>query len=281
MKKKTKAENVNVGIVIRPQPTAFELMMNFQCDLRAEAGLAPLPHWKKTRDTPEWTKNICRKFRNTILKSVLKLRPKNGIVNWRNYGRCIGIMERYKVFLAKDVPKIFERDGLDEVSDEKWAKIQPLMGEEEARQYYLKLLERPADDKASLPELLEIAIERLVVNLEKQKQIAFFHATCQDAKTGAMFMKGIGEGYTAFLNEDGEFSGDDRRANIHLELVAWQYDIEKMRKFVLPVSRKKLFGEIKKLPEFKDKKQNWFDDVCKDINLSMGRVGRPWQFARP
>ena len=126
---KAKDENKNLGVAIGPQPTVFEQMMDLQCDLRAEAGLKPLPHWKKSRETPEWTKNICRKFRNTILKSVLKLRP-NGQVNWRNYGRCIGLMERYKTSLAKDVPAMFKADGLDKVSKKKWAKIEPLLGEE-------------------------------------------------------------------------------------------------------------------------------------------------------
>jgi hypothetical protein len=278
MKQISKPENEDMGIRIRPQPTAFELVMNLQCDLRAEAGLKPLSHWKQTRETPQWTKNICRKLRNTILKSVLKLRP-NGKVNWRNYGRCIGIMERYKTFLAKDVPRILKKDDLDKISQKKWAKIQPLLGEEQARQYCLKILQRPANDDASLSELLETALERQMANLEKRKQIAFYHLPSQDAKTAAMFMQGMSEGYTIFLNEDGEFAGDDRRVDIHLELIAWQHDIEKMRKSVLPVSRKKLFGKIKKLPEFKNKKQDWFNDVCKDINLYMGRPGRPWQFS--
>ena len=277
---KMKTENQQMAIAIRPQPTAFELVMNIQCDLRTELGLKPLPHWKQTRETPQWTKNICRKLRNTILKSVMKLRP-NGKVNWRNYGRCVGIMERYKTFLACDVPRILKADGLDKISEKKWAKIQPQLGEEQARQYCLKVLERPANDEASLSELLEIALERQMANLEKQKQIAFFHLSSQDAKTAAMFMHGMSEGYTIFLNEDGEFAGDDRRADIHLELIAWQFDIEKMRKSVLPVSRKNLFGKIQKLPEFKNKTQDWFNDVCKDIELSMVRPGRPWKFSQP
>ncbi len=280
MTQKAKAENENLGIVIRPQPTAFEQMMDLQCDLRAEAGLEPPRHWKKNRETPEWTKNICRKLRNTILKSVLKLRP-NGRVNWRNFGRCVGLMERYRTFLAKDVPAMLKADGLDKVSKKRWAKIEPLLGEEKMRQYYLKILERPADDQTPAFDLWTIALERQMVNLEKQKQMAFYHLTSQSAKTGAMFMKGMGEGYCIFLNEEGQFSGDDRRADIHCELLAWQFDIEKMRKSVLPATRKKLFAEIQKLPEFKNKTQDWFDDVCKDIKLSLTRRGRPTQFARP
>jgi hypothetical protein len=281
MSRKAKTENENMGVVIRPQPTAFELMMDVQCELRAKSGLTSLPHWKQTKESPEWVKHICVKLRNTILKSVLKLRPKDNVVNWRNYGRCIGFIERYKIFLAKDVPRILNEEGFDNVSEEEWAKIQPRLGEEQMREYYLKILERPADDKASLSELLDIAIERQMTNLEKMKQIAFFHLGSQSAKTTAMFLKGMSEGFKIFLNDNGEFSGDDRRADIHLELIAWQFDIEKMRKSIPPKSRKILFGEIKKLPEFKGKTQDWFDDVCKDIKLSIGPRGRPWGYSKP
>ena len=270
-----------MGVVIRPQPTAFELMMDVQCELRAKSGLTALPQWKQTRESPEWVKNICVKLRNTILKSVLKLRPKGNEVNWRNYGRCIGFIERYKIFLAKDVPRILKEEGMDNISEEDWAKIQPRLGEEQMREHYLKILERPADDKASLSELLDIALERQMANLERQKQIAFFHVVNQSAKTAAMFWKGMSEGFQIYLNEDGEFSGDDRRADIHLELIAWQFDIEKMRKSIPPKSRKTLFGEMKKLPEFKSKTQDWFDDVCKDLKLSIGPRGRPWGYTKP
>jgi len=253
--------------------------MNAQSDLRAEAGLEPLPHWKPTRMTPGWVKNTCRKLCNTILKPILKLSFK-GKVNWRNYGRGIGLIDRYKTFLAKDVARMIREDGLDKISKKKRAKIQPLLGEKEARQYYLKHLGRPANDKTPLLELFEIGLERQLTNLEKQKQTAFAHLANQSAKTVNIFLKGMSEGYTAFMNVEGEFSADDRRADIHLELIAWQHDIEKMRKSVLPKTSNHLIGELKKLPEFKNKKNDWFKDVFKDIHLSIGRRGRPPNFAQ-
>ena len=279
MKQKAKSETGNFGT--KSQPTAFDIMMNVQFDLRAEAGLQPLPHWKKPRETPQWTKNICRKLKDTILKPVLKLKPRRRKFSWRNYGRTIGIIERYKTFLAKDVPRILKKEGLDKIGKKEWAKIQALLGEETARNHYLKILKRPAKDKTPLAELCDIALERQLAHLEMQKQIAFHHLGNQDAKTTRLFMVGMGEGYTTFLNEDGEFSGDDRRTDIHLELIAWQYEIEKMRKSVLPKTRNDLFREIKKVPEFKNKTQDWFNDVLKDIKLTGWKRGHPYQFASP
>jgi hypothetical protein len=277
---KTINEGKNNGNVNGSKPTVFSQIMNLHCELRAEIGLEPLPHWKQTAETPRWTKNICRSLRNTILRSILKLRPK-GKVNWRNYGRSIGFMERYKTFLAKDMPEILKEEGFNKkVSKKKWKKIQPLLGEKEMRQYYLKILERSPKDRTPMSKLLEEVLVRQLVNLEQHKETAFFHLANQDAKTTKMFLKGMSEGYTIFLNEEGEFSGDDRRANIHFELLAWRHDIEKMRKSVPAKTKNNLFGELKKLPEFKNKTQDWFNDVCKDIKLGIGKPGRPWQFSQ-
>lgn len=248
--------------------------MNVQYGLRAEMGLAPLPCWQQTSEPPTWIKNTYVKLRKTILKSVLKLKP-NGTVNWRNYGRCIGIMERYKTFLFDDVPKILKAEGFDKITKKEWKRIQPLLSEDQLRQHCFKILSRSSKAKTSLADLVIMVHEKQLEHLEKHKQIAFQYLTSQDAKTTAMFIKGMGEGYTTFLNDEGQFSGDDRRADIHLELIAWQHDIENMRKSCLPNLRKNLFGELKKLPEFKNKSRDWFDDVCKDIKLPLGKVGRP------
>jgi hypothetical protein len=64
------------------EPTIFARIMDLQCELREAAGLQPLPGWEKPSNTPDWAKNICIRYRQTILKSVLKLKPGRR-VNWR------------------------------------------------------------------------------------------------------------------------------------------------------------------------------------------------------
>src|ERR1035441_7111511 len=121
--------------------------------------------------------------------------------------------------------------------------------------------------------------------------MAFYHLAHQSAKTGKLFLKGMEEGYTAFLNEDGEFTGDDRRgglhielrggqADIHMELLAWQHDIEKMRRMIPAKNNQHLVSELKTNSEFKNKSQDWFKEVFKDIKLSIGPRGRPRKFSR-
>jgi hypothetical protein len=279
MKPIAKIENANRQATTLSQPTVFEFIMNFQCEARSEMGLEPLLHWEKTRQTPKWAKNIYQNFRNTIFKSVLKLKPK-GRVNWRNYGRCLGIMERYKTFLAKDMPNKWKAAGLANISAQKMEKLQPLLGEEQARQYCLKILARPASDTTSVDELFELILGRQLENFEKQKQTAFGFLADQSAKTVAVFLKGMSEGYTMFLDEEEEFGGDDRRVNIYLELLCWQHDIEKMKRSVIPKNSNHLIAELKKVEEFRNRPQDWFKQVFKDVKLSIGWRGRPPKFAQ-
>lgn len=261
------------------EPTIFARMMDLHCELRNAVGLEPLPGWKPTNSTPEWARNICIRYRQTILKSILKLKPKRR-VNWRNYGRCIGLMERCKVFYKHDVPKILKKDGLDRLSKKQQAKFDAVSGEEEMREYCLKVMKRPLSDKTSLEELLTLAAQPKLEEIDKHRQVALYQVANQDAKTGKMFYKGINEGFSIFLNEDGEFSGDDRRADVYGELLAFQYEVEKMRRTLPAKTRKDLRNELKKSPDFQDQGQEWFNDVCDEIKLSMKGAGAPHKFLK-
>jgi len=254
------------------QPTVFERVMDFKASLRQAMGVEPMPFWQPCKTEPVWVRKVSIQFSKTILKSVSKLRP-NGEINWRNYGRCIGIIERYKTFQEHDVPHILRENKFDEITEYEWSKMRPQLGEEQARQYYLKVLGRPADDKATLDEIQELVHQREIEQLNKIKETAVFFVAQQNAKDANLFFRGVGEGYSLFLNEEGEFSGDDRRVNVCLELLSMQNEIEKMRRKLPAMSRNDLRMELKKSPDFEDRGQAWFNNVCDDIELSMKGPG--------
>lgn len=84
-----------------------------------------------------------------------------------------------------------------------------------------------------------------------------------------------------FVDTDGEFTGDDRRTEIYGDLLMAQYEVEKMRRKLPAKSRVDLRMEMQKLTNFKDRGQGWFNDVCREIKLSMKGPGRPHKFSRP
>jgi hypothetical protein len=253
------------------QPTVFERAMDVATSLRQVMEVEPLPFWKRCKAEPGWGHNISIRLRNTIFKSIEKLRP-NGKVNWRNYGRCIGILERYNTFRKHDVPRLLE-NALDGLTEDQWRKLQPQLGGEQARQYYLKILGRPADDKATLDEVWELVDKRESEHLYKIRQTACLLVAQQNAKDASQFWKGVVEGYSLFLDPDGEFSGDHRRTNVYFELLSMQYEVEKMRRKLPAISRTGLRSELKKSPSFEDPGQARFNDLCDEIMLSMKGPG--------
>jgi hypothetical protein len=274
MKEMKKNKTNNSLVVVQHQPTAFELLMNYQAEMRSQLGLEPLPHWVQKRPTPDWAKNIFRNFSKTVLKPILRLRPKKRCT-WRQFGKIVGVLKRLKTFLDFDVNAILRRERLDRISAKKWAKIKPIMGEDLARDFHLKLLKFPANSIITTERLAEMAFHKQSVYLDRMIQDANKQMSLQDAKANQLFIQGMREGYTAFLNADGEFSAEDRRADIHLELLAWQHDIEKMRRSLPQKYNKHLTAELQKLPKYKTKGHDWFAEVFKDIKLSIGPRGRP------
>ena len=141
------------------------------------------------RTLPPWCLNIIRQFGKTILKPIIKLRP-NGEVNWRNYGKLVGIVERYKAFVIHDVPRILEEE-LGDVTDEQWKKIEPLLGLDKVRARLIKVLERTVAADEPVGKLVDEVWERQSERLEQQRRTAFFHVAQQSPRVASLFFKGM------------------------------------------------------------------------------------------
>jgi hypothetical protein len=248
------------------QSTIFDHAMEMQAAMRDICEVGPQIELERDVEIPDWVLNIFVRFKNTIFKSFLKLKPKGKNVNPRNYGRIMGSLERFKAFLNEDVPRIVKATGLSRVTEKQWEKLLPELGLEQARQHYLKQLNRPANDPTPIVELTLHGLEKQLEYHEKLKQAAFAQMS-GDAKAMRLFLKGFHEGYTVFLNEDGNFSGDDRRFGVYCELLTMRDEIEKMRRAVPPKSRSYLLAELRKVPDFQNCRKAWFIDVCDDIGL--------------
>jgi hypothetical protein len=261
-------------------PTVFAHGVVVANALCKETGV-PIPEtWPKPKFAlPDWCGNIVKQLGKTILKPVLRLRP-NGKVDWRNFGRLVGIAERYKAFIIHDVPRILEQEFGD-MTEEQWQRIEPLFGMDEARVHLVKLLDRPMADTEALEDLIDEACERQFEALDTMRQNALFLVASQDAKTMALFYKGLAEGFHCFLDEQANFCGDRGRTNIHLILLACMMEVEKLRRIAPPTTRPRYYEELTPVYRLSPRAYDWFNDVCDDIKFPLNHLGRKRQSPSP
>ena len=182
--------------------------------------------------------------------------------------------------MLHDAPRILEAEFGD-LTEEEWQRIEPQLGLDKLRVELIKALNRPVSDDEPLEKLCEEVLERQWKHFEMMRQNALCHVSQQDAKTTVLFYKGVAEGYTIFLDEDGHFSGDRGRTDIYLELIACQLEIEKMRRMLPAKSCDDLYNYLKQGVKFPTNGRAWLHDICDEIRLSMKSRGRPHKFSHP
>lgn len=254
-------------------PTVFDQLVVINAELCSELEIVPNAALPRPRIAmPGWCGNIVKQFGKTIFKPIRKLAPQ-GKVDWRNYGKLVGMIERYKTFLIHDVPRIAEEE-LGDITDEQWKRIEPQLGLDQTRACLIKALDRPVADDESLENLGVEAVERQFEALETHRQVALAHVASQDSKATALFYKGMGEGYESFLDERGKFCGDRGRTDIHLTLISCMMEVEKFRQKLPPTSRPRYYDSLTKVFRLTPKAYDWFNDVCDDIKFPLNNLGR-------
>jgi len=255
-------------------PTIFEQVAAIHSALVREMDLVPSGKTSEPQPAiPQWCLNILKQFRKTVLKPITKLRP-NGEVNWRNYGRLIGIMERSRSFVDHDVPRILEEE-FGEVTDEQWKKIEPMLGLDKARTHLIKVLGRPVADDEPLENLFDEAWQLHVNRLERQKAAAFSDVARQTPRIGSLFFKGMAEGYQSFIDELGSLCGDRGRTEIYTCLIAFMVDVERIRRTSPQKTRSRFYDDLCKVYRLPAGEYEWFSDVCDDIKFPIKSVGAP------
>ena len=261
-------------------PSIFDQLIIISDALYKETGI-PMPETlpKPKFALPAWGGNIVKQLSKTILKPVLKLRPQ-GKVDWRNFGKTIGIVERYKAFIHHDAARILEAE-LGDITEEQWNRIEAQLGLEDVRTNVIKTLNRTVADNEAFEDLVGEAFERQFEVFDKMRQNAFFHVASQDAKTAALFFKGMAEGYECFLDEQANFCGDRGRANIHCVLLGCMMEVEKLRRTAPPTTRAQYYDELAPVYRLSPRAYDWFNDVCDDIKFPLNHLGRKRQSPSP
>ena len=260
---------------VRAVPTILEQVWTIQAGLYQSTGLllnsAPAP---TADELPKWCSKILGQLAKTILNPIIKLKP-GAAVNWRNYGKMIGLFERYKTFVTHDVDRMFKEEGLDKITDQQWEQLEPLLGLEKLRGRLTVLLARPVADDELLENLVNEAQERHFKHLDHLKSDAFRRLARENAKTTSLFFKGMAEGYKCFLDLDGGYVGDRGRTRLYLDFLVHRMEIEKYRQTTTGKSRRDLQHWIIDQTGIRiPAEEEWFDHYCDEICLRMKGVGR-------
>ena len=266
----TKSEPPSPRIEVRGRPTALEFMSSFHAEAAKVTGadLAINPELSLT-PLPKWGVKTLERLRKTVMRPVLKLKPTLNS-NCQDYGKILGILERQIAFLQVDIWEILQAEGLDKITDDEWEKIQPAA---QTRAHIIWLLKRPVSDEEKTNDLANEVYVRKIENLEEMRKNGFAFMAHRGAKDRAKFLKGLGQGYNAFMDVSGKLCGDRGRTEIYSKLLSSQFEIEKMRRMLPPRNDDDLYDHL--APWFKfpfsdrDQSKAWLRDVCDDISLCM------------
>jgi len=258
-------------------PTLLEFMASYHAAVDKLTGQKGEENPElEVRPLPQWGVKTLEQLRKTVMRPILKLKPHKNI-NCKDYGKIVGILDRQITFLEVDIWEILIALGLDKITDEEWEKIQP---EAQMRALLIRVLNRKVGDDEMTADLAIEVLELKIKRYKDIKQAGFDFIAQQSAKDRSLFYDGLAIGYKLFLNEAGKFCGDRGRTEIYMDLLASQYEIEKMRR-MLPVKNDgNLYDYLKPLHNFPSsvREQNiaWLRDVCDDISLYItGKRGRP------
>jgi hypothetical protein len=197
-------------------------------------------------ELPLWARNICEQLRLTILKRVLELKPEGGEIDWRNFGRMMGVCQRLATYLKSG-----------------WAEtdFKPQSEVSETSTSNKPILVPPT-------ELLEQVEEAFIDSMDS--------ALAQKSEPQCEFLSGVAEGYELFLDARGQFAGDRGRTTVYFELLSRWQDIEAMRQSNPPKTCVDLYRLIAPgLGDVHQERFEWFYALCKEIGLAMKNQGRP------
>ena len=276
MKKKNKQKKSITLSDKRGRPTLLEFLAGYYFEANKQFGTkVEIDPEIPIFPLPDWAKKIMTQLGKTIIKPVLKLRPSKKST-CQDYGKLTGMLNRGITFYREDAWKMIEAEGLNEISNEDWEKLQPC---DQLRTCVVKQLGRPVADTETLEDLEVELMEKRIKHLEELRTRAFQFISQRSAKDNAMFHKGLAQGYEMFMTEDCQFCGDRGRTEIYMQLLSSAHEIEKMRRMLPPRNDSDLYEHLKpwyRFPNGREEGTAWLRDVCDDISLYMtGKRGRP------
>jgi hypothetical protein len=227
---------------------------------------------------PPWAHKLCDKFTVTICKNLVAMAPKDNQFIARHYGQMIGMLLRGVVFSFNELPARLKNEGLCNLTEEQANKLEKLSGLPLLFSVASETLQKPI---SSGDELIQAGVETAEKKTREINEHLFLvlrYLLDRPVQEQYEFLRGIPEGFKAFLNFQGEFVGNKRRFESYLLLAMNWPEIAEMQKAQPPKTRKDLLEWLEK----QDGKQLYADpkkffELCGEIDLDMSPPGHPFR----
>lgn len=223
-----------------------------------------------------WAHNVCDQLTKTVFRGLVAVMPSIKEFEPRNYGRMLGVLLRGAVFVFKDAPGQFAKDGLANLSPEQEKKLEKASGMELLYPVVSAHTGKPVSNEDEFSETVATQFEAKAEQLLKEAILVGRYLMNRPVKEQHEFLCGIPEGFALVINDDGEFRGKSRRYEIYLLLLAAWPEISEMQKGHPPKTRRDLLEWLEKQEGrqiVEDQKQ--FFELCDDIDLDLAPPGHP------
>jgi len=236
----------------------------------------PLSEAKYAAVLPCWIHNLCDKLMTTIFKKLIKVAPRNNQVVARDCGQMTGFLLRGAVLIYTEFPLMLKREGFSDLSEVQEGRLKEISGLPMLLSVAGEFFQKPISNEN---ELIGATTES--VRAKARELTGCFHAIVKyllerPVEEQYEFLQGVPEGFKAFLDLQGDFTGNKRRIDIYFALMRYWPEIAEMQKAQPPRTRKYLLEWLEKQEEkplVTDPKQ--FYEVCDEIDLDLAPPGHP------
>jgi len=240
----------------------------------------PLGETKYSLVLPAWVHNICDKFIKTLFRNVMEMAPRDNQFIARQYGQIVGLLLRGVVVYLREFPEILKKHGLEEMlhlTDEQGKKLDEISGMPLIISAASEYLHKPITNEGELFETVEQSVEKRAEDIVAHFFLVLRYLLDRPVQEQYEFLRGIPEGFKAFLNFQSEFTGEKRRVEIYFSLLRYWPEIVEMQKAQPPKTRRDLLDWLEKQEERQlvtDAKL--FYELCDEIGLDMAPPGHPF-----
>ena len=169
-----------------------------------------------------------------------------------------------------------KREGFSDLSEEQQGRLKEISGLPMLLSVAGEFFQKPISNENELIGITTESVGAKSKELAEGFRAIVTYLLERPVEEQYEFLQGIPEGFKAFLDLQGDFTGNKRRIEIYFALMQYWPEIAEMQKAQPPKTRKYLLEWLEKQEEkplVTDPKQ--FYEVCDEIDLDLAPPGHP------